>query len=255
MLILDSHVHLYPEFDVSKFFAFAVKNFKALPVPSDASYAICLADTDRTRAYESLADGSLAGDGFKCCDVGDCLDVSVGDTSILVFRAKQLVTQERLEVLSLLSSEGCRSGLSTIDTVDAVLSAGGVPVLAWGAGKWTGKRSGVVRDTIEHYGASELALGDAAMRSSTIAGSVFARYAKRSDLRVLAGSDPLPVAGEEVGVGSYASAFDVDVKNGTHSELMKKLLLDASVSCRSVGKRNSLFRASKRWAGYTLGKR
>ena len=120
---------------------------------------------------------------------------------LLLVAGRQLVTKEGLEVLAL----GCRDlltdGMALREARDAVIEAGGVPVVPWGFGKWWFRRGRVLSELIDSESPGRWFLGDNAGRPKlSLPPRLFARAAQRG-VFVLPGSDPLPLAGQDRKVG------------------------------------------------------
>ena len=120
---------------------------------------------------------------------------------LLLVAGRQLVTDEGLEVLAL----GCRDmladGMALRQARDAVIEAGGVPVVPWGFGKWSFRRGRVLGELIESDSPGRWFLGDNAGRPRlSLPPRLFARAAEHG-VFVLPGSDPLPLAGQGGAVG------------------------------------------------------
>ena len=117
-----------------------------------------------------------------------------------------------------------------------MLEAGGVPVVGWAPGKWFFGRGKIVASLIESCDPGQLAVGDTILRATCWAEPLLMRAARRRGCTVLAGSDPLPFAGEEVRAGTYATvlegAFD---KQKPRSSLRE--LLQTGSAC-TMGRRN-----------------
>jgi hypothetical protein len=130
-----------------------------------------------------------------------------GDGEILLIAGRQLVTREKLEVLALGCREELPDGMALRAARDAVLAAGGVPVVPWGFGKWWASRGRVVKELVEGDSPGRWYLGDNAGRPrASRRPPLFARAADRG-VFVLPGSDPLPLPFQEAKVGRCGFAM------------------------------------------------
>ncbi|MDA1044802.1 MAG: hypothetical protein O3C57_06210, partial [Verrucomicrobia bacterium] len=138
--------------------------------------------------------------------------------------------------------EGCPAA----ETIAAIRQAGGIPVLPWSPGKWLGARARCVRDLIESQEPASLCLGDTAMRPAGFPEPAFFRIARRHGLACIAGTDPLPVPGEESILGSFASRWTAPEEDAPLSaDAFKRLLL--SHTSDPAGQRNAAFTSARRW--------
>ena len=79
---------------------------------------------------------------------------------IYLIASRQIVTAENLEVLALVTERTFEDGLPIEVTIKEIITAGGIPVIPWGAGKWIGKRGKVIGDILDKNRHSILFFGD-----------------------------------------------------------------------------------------------
>ena len=106
-------------------------------------------------------------------------------------------------------------GQPVLAVLSEIKRQNGVPALSWAPGKWFGKRGAVVRDLIDSLAPQDFILGDTTLRPTVWPEPALMRRGSEKGFRIVAGSDPLPFAGEEDWVGSYASLWtgSMDVEN------------------------------------------
>lgn len=198
MLLLDAHVHVYPFYDLSLFLDSAVANMP-LPDPS-ARRVLALAERRDCHFFASLLSGSLALPApWRVTGASPAAIVlsrgDAPDAPVLTFLpGRQIVPRERIELCALGSDASIPDGLSAGETFDAILAARALPVLNWAPGKWLFKRARVVSDLMARR---PLALCETSLRPLGWPTPLAIRRARRLGLPVFAGSDPLPVPGEE----------------------------------------------------------
>lgn len=134
---------------------------------------------------------------------------SNGGGELILAAGRQIVTRERLEVLAPCTRERFPDGEGLRETLSRVRSAGTVPVLPWGLGKWWRTRGERVRQAVEEAAPGELLLGDNAGRPRGAGDPPLFRRARERGLAVLGGSDPLPFPSEVRRVGGYGSLLPV----------------------------------------------
>jgi hypothetical protein len=127
-------------------------------------------------------------------------------------------------------------GLAADEAIARVLEVGGVAVLAWAVGKWLFKRAAVVRSLLDEFASRGLLVGDSAMRPVFWGEPRLMRYARRLDMRVLAGSDPLPASGEERVMGRYASLLQGKLEKATAGQDLREALISSKL--QTVGRRS-----------------
>ncbi|RIK99935.1 MAG: hypothetical protein DCC75_14230 [Proteobacteria bacterium] len=97
-------------------------------------------------------------------------------------------------------------GLPASEIIERIIIAKGVPVLCWSPGKWTFRRAKVVESMLNRFKPGELFLGDTTLRPSfALTPGTFRKFKEH---RILAGSDPLPLSGEERMLGRYFSLLE-----------------------------------------------
>lgn len=213
MIICDAHVHLWPQFDIERLLSRARENFFAQrgdcwsPPPT---MALLLADTARAEGFAALAALAEKGGGVgrfqlrKTAEELSLLAIDPGrpEERLVLLAGRQIVTAEKIEVLSLASQAALEDGLPLAETVTRVRQRGGLAILPWGVGKWLGKRGAIIGSYLAQADPSGLFLGDNGGRPVLWpTPGLFAQAAARG-IGLLSGSDPLPLPGEERRVGS-----------------------------------------------------
>lgn len=247
-VVADTHVHLYPCYDLDLALSSLAFNLGRTAAGAHAAF---LAERRDCRAFAALREGAagpLPRDaGVRPHpDPGAVVLTPAGAPPVYLFAGRQLVTAERVEVLALLLPDAPPEGLAAGRTVEAVLAAGGVPVLGWSPGKWSFGRGRLVRDLLARFGSS-LLLGDTALRPASGPEPPLMREARRRGVGVLAGTDPLPFPGEERLLGSYASVFAGTLDPERPVDSARLLLRSAAAGGGTAGTRNSWPGAARRW--------
>ncbi len=209
-IAIDAHAHLRRCFDLARFLDHAAANFsRASDTPSLG--VLLLAETADCVRFEELI--ALPGDPS-----GDWIFERTGEpeslvarhrsgTLLLLIAGRQIVTGERLEVLSLASTARIEDGLSVDETIEAAREAGAIAVLPWGFGKWWGDRGQIVRQILESARPGELFVGDNGNRPRPGVRPRLFRLAERRGILVLSGSDPLPQPDQIARIGRYGTVL------------------------------------------------
>lgn len=207
-LLADTHVHVHPDCDPGRLMDAAAANFdRAAPgLPAAARLdMLCLTDvrgrqTDRYFCEILRQAGTWR---FSCDSARNHVCAERPDGRRLHWLpGRQIVSRENLEVLALAcryDPEDRAMDLSAL--IDAVRDNGGVPVVPWGFGKWTGDRGRIVQRLVETR--DDFLLADNGNRRRGSAFPARLEAGRRKGLGILAGSDPLPLPAQETRAGSY----------------------------------------------------
>ena len=247
-VVADTHVHLYPRYDLGLALTALAANLARTPAGAHAAF---FAERHDCSAFAALRGGAglparpdVAVTALS--DPGSLLLTGTGGVPVYLFAGRQLVTAERIEVLALLLAEAPPEGRDAGRTIDAILATGGIPVLGWSPGKWWGARGRHARRLLERYGSS-LLLGDTALRPTSAPEPPLMREARRRGGGVIAGTDPLPFPGEERLLGSYASVFAGEIDAERPVESARRLLRTATAGAATAGSRSTWAAAARRW--------
>lgn len=222
LVIADTHVHLYPSYDLGLAVDAAFENLHRLTklvcpegAADGAVKVICLTERSDCHFFKGLRDGSvsLPGNKYVVHNHGDqVLMVSSerGDDLLLVVAGRQIVTRERLEILALTVDADIPDGLPAADVLQRIRSVGGLPVITWAAGKWLFRRGALVRRLITAASKGDMLIGDSSLRPAGWKEPGLIGLARNRGIRVVAGSDPLPFSGEETRIGTYGIGGRID---------------------------------------------
>jgi hypothetical protein len=170
--------------------------------------------------------------GLWICD-GD-------DFRVLLVAGRQWVSACRLEVLALTADTRIRSGGTLEQMISAVQETGAIPVLPWAPGKWMGARGKAVTDWISRNDRHGALLADSSFRPAGWKEPAQFGVARSRDIPVLAGTDPLPLRGEDTKVGSYCQVLDVDLDAAHPVQSFRESITGGSPEPRTIGARRSL---------------
>ncbi|MFH0907433.1 MAG: hypothetical protein V1929_01545 [bacterium] len=193
-VIADTHVHIYPFHDRDALIDGAFRRLAAL-APMAGTWALCLTERHDCHAFRDLPGDRAEAHALKWGDGW-------------IFAGRQIVTRERLEVLALTIDSNIPDGQAITDVLPRIRDAGGVPVLSWAPGKWFFKRGSLVGRLIDCEEPGSFLLGDTSLRPTIWPEPTLMSGARRIGFTVVAGSDPLPVPGEEKYAGTYATVME-----------------------------------------------
>ena len=208
---LDAHAHVYPFHDVPRLLLAALDHMPRV-APTDLR-VLCLAERADCSFFQALAQDEirLPGDRWRIAAWDPAGGVKIrhlpDHRDLWILAGRQIVSAERIEVCSLFSDEPIADGQPAREIVRAILANGGLPALDWAPGKWLFGRGQLVRALVKEFPPAQLALVDTSLRPVGWPAPGLYRAARKQGRAVLAGSDPLPFAGEEDLAGSYHCTF------------------------------------------------
>ena len=137
------------------------------------------------------------------------IDVGMSSATFSLLAGRQIVTAEKIEISALFTDDEIPDGQPARDILRQILATGGLPALNWAPGKWLGKRGRLIAALARETPPSDLLLVDTSLRFAGWPEPALYRTARRQRRTLLAGSDPLPVPGEEKIAGSYYTTFSI----------------------------------------------
>ncbi len=249
MIITDAHAHIYSCYNLDDFISSAFKNLlmgtHTLSEQSNTA-VLFLTETKGNNYFELLMNRPLVADDterskpWHVLDTDEKLSLRVihpvyPDKEIIVISGQQIVTEEKLEVLAIGCSYPQIDGATLKGTVSSTLAGGGIVILPWGVGKWLGQRGRIVDDFIAASKSSHLFLGDNGSRPGIWSVSSLDRVRSAKQPRLLSGTDPLPLPGEEKRVGNFGSIIHGSIDQQKPFETLKSLLTDPDTDITSYG--------------------
>jgi hypothetical protein len=231
MILFDAHVHIHDRFNPAALFDAAYRNFCSVGKSLGAAFFLLLTEGEKQHQFKQLRDGKNPCGDWQILSTGESFSLRLekrGNTRSEMFlvAGRQLVTAERLEVLALLTGEQFEEGLPLARTVDEVRRLGALPALPWGAGKWLGRRKRVLSRFFQEETIQPLFLADNRCRPRLWP---FPDFARKTSLKILAGTDPLPFPWEERRAGSYGCMLANDaalIDKFAPAAGLRRLLLD-----------------------------
>lgn len=225
-IFADAHVHIYPFMSVRALLDAAHRNLLGNRSGAGDAGILLVADPEGVRGFERLLrHGRELSPANAPTDGGNAVSADTDSryvtfrrasgTRIIAIRGQQLITREGLEVLGIGHRSDLPSGLSLAQVVEGIRASGGWSILAWGVGKWLGRRGRLVTDLIvAEGGRPDVMLADNGGRPWFWSRVPQFETAAERGMRVLAGTDPLPLIGEEKRVGSYGFRVRVECVDG-----------------------------------------
>lgn len=206
MIVIDSHAHWHPLFDPDALLKAAYQNL---------SRAACTLDAKRQFSAVLFVAGietQMLPFGRKpspsrywhfrpTAEKNTLLAQAPEGHQIVLVLGHQVVSAEGIEVLGYTPHRNLSSGPVADQIVANILAADGIAIIPWGFGKWLGRRKSAVIRLVETWG-NNLSLGDNGGRSLFFSSPAIFESARQKGIRILPGSDPLPIVGESERVGT-----------------------------------------------------
>ena len=248
-IVIDGHVHLYPDFNLELCFDTAFKNLNR--IAKDHIPVCLLTERFDCHAFEEIQSQENIGK-YNIVQTDEGSSVKIIDTLdeqkyFYLMAGRQIVVKENLEICALASTMNLEDRKYNInDTIQAVCDNRGIPALNWAPGKWMFARKKVVQNVINTVKPDSLLISDTTMRPSVWPTPILMREAMKKGFKVIAGTDPLPFDGEEKLVGSYAATLNGPFDENKPAASIKALLKDPAVQLTRVGRRSCPGQFAKR---------
>jgi hypothetical protein len=248
-LLVDGHVHLHERFDRESFLDSALRNFRsgalALGLPPGTAGCLLFTETARDHQFRRLAaEAGASGKGrwrFEATGEERSLLARREDGEWLVLVAgSQVQTAERLEVLALATLERVPDGSPLREVLERLLGGEGVAALPWGFGKWWLRRGSLLRRIVDEHERGPLFLADNGGRPRLHPRPALFRRGEARGLRLLAGSDPLPLPRQELRVASYGFEMEAPAAWDTPARHLVERLRSLERSPRLFGRLEGL---------------
>lgn len=245
-ILIDSHVHIYPHYDVALALdAFTVR----IRAAGAACGVMMLAEREGVDQFGRWTD-KVPAPGWTVVpsDAVSLVLRKPDQPDIVVVSGRQIACAERIEILALATRTTFCDGTPAQQAVAESLAAGALPVLAWGVGKWFFKRARVVAALLDAYTNDDLAIADPSLRPIFWPTPRPMAKAAAKGRRVLAGSDPLPPKGEAARIGQYA---DLATASLDFAAPLTPQIVDVlkAAPLRPVGRRAGLLEFLRRMSG------
>ena len=236
MLFIDAHVHMHPCYRFENLVTSAFSNFLTAERAAGEDGAMLLmfvAELSGSSHFTSLqeeAHGEISAEQkwqvTPTAEPGSLIlaHSDFEDRTIILISGEQIITRENIEVLAIGCSPSPAAGMKLSETVHSALSSGGIAILPWGVGKWLGERGRIIDNFLAHERLPLLFLGDNGSRPPFWPVPRFKPSSRESYRRLLSGTDPLPLRGEEQRVGNFGSFLPGTLDQSTPFASLKSIL-------------------------------
>jgi hypothetical protein len=232
MALVDGHVHIHDVFDFSVMLDHAAENRDAaaqrLGLPPAIPGVLMLTESQGVDGFGRVAKRPGRRFGrWQVKQTGEPMSLRLeaeNAAPLVLIAGRQIVTAERLEVLALGTLSTFVDGLPIGSVLDRIDDAGGLAVLPWGFGKWTGGRGRIVRALLESPQASRLFVGDNGGRLSTAPEPSLFKVARQRGIPMLPGTDPFPFAAQVRRPLSFGFVLAAEVTGKAPAESIRQAL-------------------------------
>ncbi len=253
-LAIDGHVHLYEVYDLKTAVVKGIENLTN-SVRSNGSSVIpiwLLVERSDANFFDQIYQSPerFSDDGIRFVPCQDRLTILVQRDNhrlLYIFAGRQLVTREGLELLSLISNYSIADRSMTMDElIEAVKAADAIPALNWAPGKWFFKRGKEIARQLHQRSKDELFIGETTLRLNLWPEPKLIRVARQKGFPIIAGSDPLPFPGEEVGIGSFGFTIEGEFDHDQPARSLKQIMKKNRPTIQIIGRRNDIFTFTRR---------
>jgi hypothetical protein len=235
MILTDAHTHIYPCFDPDILVDSAFANFARAIAEhgADRSGVLVVNDTSGTESFARLKEKAQPNSDNVCryqvFTTGELTSVGLEhqhypNIRLFCIAGCQAVTRERLEVLGLGVNQRPADAATLEETVATILDSGGLVILPWGVGKWLGQRYDRLCQFLESQTGERIFVGDNGNRPSFWPTPGIFSQSDSNNLRILSGSDPLPMPGEEKRIGTFGSIIHTELERNCPAESLIRSL-------------------------------
>jgi hypothetical protein len=232
-LLADAHVHVHDNFDWDTLLTAAANNFtNALSSGQLINVGVLfIADILQQKKFSRLKETLSTGSSHSEWVIQPTLErISViakhpHYPHIILIAARQIVTSEKMEVLSLFTGETFTDNLTIYETLGVIAQANGLPVFPWGVGKWIGRRGTILNQLLQNSHCPLFFLGDNSGRPIFWPRPSYFQDAEARGIGILPGTDPLPLPSEIYRPGSFGFRVQADVNRDWPGMHLKQLLL------------------------------
>lgn len=237
-LFIDTHVHIYPDYNISLLLDSALSNFKSASNDStENSFVLALTERFECNFFKNHKQGARHGKWeLNYNSDAELICAEHSKEKIYILSGRQNISAEKLEVLTLGSDDFRAEELPAIEIIKGAKETGLVTIIPWSFGKWMGNRGKLLKKLLEDS-TLDFALGDPAHRFS-LKPTLF-NDAKNLKRNFFCGTDPLPLSGEEIRVAGYGSVCEIEPGAIDAKKILSALLS----SSKSFGQRMPLLPA------------
>ena len=246
-ILVDGHVHMHDMFDVDLFFSCAAVNFSnarhQFGMPIDGNNLLLLTESSQANFFSRINRGSCKPRLWRVRQTSEYTSLLVkgnGSGNMVLIAGRQVKTYEGLEVLIIGTNDHIPDNMPINEILYAARECGAIAtIIPWGFGKWHLKRRRILLRLLRDDDFSGIYLGDIGGRLGWFPNpKIFVEF-KKSGIRIIPGSDPLPFRREINRVGSFGFSIRGDIDIESPAECLKIILSNPDLSIQEYGRRIS----------------
>ncbi|VEP11911.1 conserved hypothetical protein [Hyella patelloides LEGE 07179] len=242
LIIADAHVHINDCFDLEKMLNASLANFQQHSqqqgYQNNFTGILFLTETKEQDCFNQLAQGKKKVKNWSFQPTSEKLSLYAHNNlnqGLFLIAGCQIITAENLEVLALITEQKFEYDLPLKATIQAIITAGGIPILPWGVGKWIGKRGKILTDLLQKNELSPIFLGDNSGRPNFWLRPRCFQQAETKGIKILPGSDPLPLVSEYSRPGSFGFTIQDSLSCEKPGNQIEQMLLDPQIPLQPYG--------------------
>ncbi len=250
----DCHLHFYPAYDPALFFRSLCANLGGTGAGAPLRLALLTEAPGCAMFPRWAAPGSALPGGYSFAATAEPHSLALlgsGERLAWIVSGRQIITGERLEVLTAGTFPAIADGQPLALVLQALTAAGALAIIPWGAGKWLGSRGRLVNSVAAAPSAAGLFLADNPARPAFWPAPRAFRLMERQGRPVLRGSDPLPLPGEEKRAGAFATMLEGEFDTARPLAALR-MLLEGNPARHDLGKRDGCVDFLRRQAGLRI---
>ena len=224
IILVDAHIHIHSCFDLNLLLDSAYKNFCEVAKLFNVEKfdgVLCLTenfDVNYFSEFKNIVENKDQLDSktwqFHLTNEPNSIKLWRNPEEIMyIIAGRQIVTKEKLEVLAIGLTENIKNGKSIEQVIQLVKEKNALPIIPWGAGKWTGSRKKVIDELVDRYTGDFLFLGDNGNRPFFWSKPSIFKEAEKLNIRNLQGTDPFPFESEITKAGSYGFGVEGEINS------------------------------------------
>ena len=251
LVIADTHVHLYPCYNLSRALTIAATNLNKLAGTEHCIRTVFLTERAGCSAFKQIKNGTLQLDLPNTVIVNSGGEESLsivqnGSVLLILIAGRQVVSAENIELFALGRDLEIEDRLPAEEVLQRIIGSGAIPAFAYSPGKWIGARGWITDRILKSNRSAGLAIGDSSLRPSVWLSPPLFSAARELNLPIIAGSDPLPFAGEENLIGTYGILYNGHFDLNAPFESWKRILSEEKGAIKIVGRRSNLIEVARR---------
>lgn len=229
-VIVDTHSHLYPCFDIPVFIENTWKNME--DISPGSIKAIILTERSQENYFKRICSSKILGHlHILPTKEEKSFYIRIGDNKkLFIISGQQLLCTEGIEILVLGPCGTINEKMPLHDMLKSIAAHGAFAVIPWSFGKWMFERKKIIADLLKDSSLI-FSLGDIWGRACIFGGKDIFTLGQKYNRKILFGTDPLPLVGEEKHSGKLSTLLAGEFDESFPWRSIEKLLHERPLSC------------------------